>query len=96
VDDTGTINYGKFTAATIPLNKLERRELLIAAFQYFDKNGNGYITIDDLQQACTEHNMTDVLLEDIIREVDQDNVSHLNWFSLSREPYVNESLCTPI
>jgi hypothetical protein len=23
VDDTGSINYGKFTAATIPLNKLQ-------------------------------------------------------------------------
>jgi calcium-dependent protein kinase len=88
-----TINYGEFIAATIPLNKLERGELLLAAFQYLDKDGNGYITIDDLQQACEEHNMSGISLEDIedtIRNVDQDNVSHLNLFSLSREPYVNK------
>lgn len=47
----------------------------MAAFQYFDKDGSGYITVDELQQACIEHNITDVLYEDIIREVDQDNVS---------------------
>lgn len=75
VDNSGTIDYGEFVAATIHLNKLEREEHLMAAFQYFDKDGSGYITVDELQQACAEHNMTDVFLEDIIREVDQDNVS---------------------
>ncbi|XP_022878058.1 calcium-dependent protein kinase 4 [Olea europaea var. sylvestris] len=75
VDNSGTIDYGEFVAATIHLNKLEREEHLMAAFQYFDKDGSGYITIDELQQACVEHGMTDVLLEDVIREVDQDNVS---------------------
>ena len=74
VDNSGTIDYGEFVAATIHLNKLEREEHLVAAFQYFDKDGSGYITVDELQQACADHNMTDFLVEDIIREVDQDNV----------------------
>jgi calcium-dependent protein kinase len=78
VDNSGTIDYGEFIAATVHLNKLEREEHLVAAFRYFDKDGSGYITVDELQQACAEHNMTDVFLEDIIREVDQDNVSHLH------------------
>lgn len=78
MDNSGTIDYGEFIAATVHLNKLEREEHLIAAFQYFDKDGSGYITVDELQQACAEHNMTDVFLEDIIREVDQDNVSHIS------------------
>ena len=51
----------------------------MAAFQYFDKDGSDYITVDELQQACVEHNMTDVFLEDIIWEVDQDNVSLHTW-----------------
>lgn len=76
VDNSGTIDYGEFIAATVHLNKLEREEHLVAAFRYFDKDASGYITVDELQQACAEHNMTDVLLEDIIKEVDQDNVSH--------------------
>jgi calcium-dependent protein kinase len=99
VDYSGAIDYGEFIAATMHLKKLEREENLIAAFQYFDKDGSGYITVDELQQACTEHNMTVVYLEhieDIIRDVDQDNVSHLNLFLLIRELYVNKRLCTLI
>ncbi|KAL2332571.1 hypothetical protein Fmac_020152 [Flemingia macrophylla] len=79
VDKSGTIDYGEFIAATVHLNKLEREEHLIAAFQYFDKDGSGYITVDELQQACAEHNMTDVFLEDIIREVDQDNDGRIDY-----------------
>ena len=81
VDNSGTIDYGEFIAATIHLNKLEREEHLLAAFQYFDKDGSGYITVDELQQACVEHNMTDVFIEDIIKEVDQDNVSDGSFLS---------------
>ncbi|MFQ6630723.1 hypothetical protein Gotur_008578 [Gossypium turneri] len=75
----GFNDYGEFIAATVDLNKLEREEHLVAAFRYFDKDGSGYITVDELQQACAEHNMTDVLLEDIIREVDQDNDGRINY-----------------
>ncbi|KAH1263977.1 Calcium-dependent protein kinase 4 [Glycine max] len=79
VDKSGTIDYGEFIAATVHLNKLEREEHLIAAFQYFDKDGSGYITVDELQQACAEQNMTDAFLEDIIREVDQDNDGRIDY-----------------
>ncbi|XAR73076.1 Non-specific serine/threonine protein kinase [Bertholletia excelsa] len=79
VDNDGTIDYGEFIAATIPLNKIEREELVIAAFQYFDKDKSGYITVDELQQAFEEHNMTDVLLEDIIREADLDNDGRIDY-----------------
>ncbi|XP_073312466.1 calcium-dependent protein kinase 26 isoform X2 [Primulina huaijiensis] len=79
VDNSGTIDYGEFIAATIHLNKLEREEHLLGAFQYFDKDGSGYITVDELQQACIEHGMTDVFLEDIIKEVDQDNDGRIDY-----------------
>ncbi|CAI0426997.1 unnamed protein product [Linum tenue] len=79
VDNSGTIDYGEFIAATIHLNKLEREEHLVAAFRYFDKDGSGYITVDELQHACAEQNMTDVFIEDIIREVDQDNDGRIDY-----------------
>uniref|UniRef100_M4DMH2 EF-hand domain-containing protein n=1 Tax=Brassica campestris TaxID=3711 RepID=M4DMH2_BRACM len=79
VDNSGTIDYSEFIAATIHLNKLEREEHLVAAFQFFDKDGSGYITIDVLQQACVEHRMTDVFLEDIIKEVDQNNDGQIDY-----------------
>jgi hypothetical protein len=75
IDNSGTIDYIEFIAATLHLNKLEREEHLVAAFSYFDKDGSGYITVDELQQACKEHNMPDAFLDDVINEADQDNVS---------------------
>ncbi|CAH8320487.1 unnamed protein product [Eruca vesicaria subsp. sativa] len=34
---------------------------------------------DELQQACVEHSMTDVFLEDIIKEVDQNNDGKIDY-----------------
>ncbi|EPS61686.1 calcium dependent protein kinase 5, partial [Genlisea aurea] len=79
VDNNGTIDYGEFIAATIHLNKLEREEHLLAAFHYFDKDGSGYITVDELQQACAEHGMGDNFLDDVIKEVDQDNDGRIDY-----------------
>ncbi|KAJ6825289.1 calcium-dependent protein kinase 10-like isoform X1 [Iris pallida] len=73
VDNSGTIDYGEFIAATLHLNKIEREDHLFAAFSYFDKDGSGYITQDELQQACEEFGIEDAQLEEMIREVDQDN-----------------------
>lgn len=75
VDNSGTIDYGEFIAATLHMNKIEREDHLFAAFQYFDKDGSGYITADELQLACEEFGLGDVQLEEMIREVDEDNVS---------------------
>lgn len=75
IDNSGTIDYGEFIAATVHLNKLEREENLLSAFSFFDKDGSGYITIDELQQACQEMGLGDVHLDETIKEIDQDNVS---------------------
>jgi calcium-dependent protein kinase len=60
------------------INKIEREDHLFAAFSYFDKDGSGYITQEELQQACDEFGIKDVRLEEIIKEIDEDNVSGLN------------------
>jgi calcium-dependent protein kinase len=75
IDNSGTIDYIEFIAATLHLNKLEREEHLVAAFTYFDKDGSGYIIVDELQEACKEQNMPDAFLDNVIKEADQDNVS---------------------
>ena len=74
IDNSGTIDYGEFLAATVHLNKLEREENLLSAFSFFDKDGSGFITIDELQQACKEFGLNDFHLDEMIKEVDQDNV----------------------
>lgn len=60
------------------MNKIEREDNLFAAFSYFDKDGSGYITQEELEQACDEFGIKDVHLEEIIKEIDEDNVSI--WF----------------
>ncbi|XP_010558242.1 PREDICTED: calcium-dependent protein kinase 1-like isoform X2 [Tarenaya hassleriana] len=73
VDNSGTIDYKEFIAATLHLNKIEREDHLFAAFSYFDKDGSGYITADELQQACEEFGVEDFRIEEMMRDVDQDN-----------------------
>ncbi|KAI0498736.1 hypothetical protein KFK09_019628 [Dendrobium nobile] len=79
VDNSGTIDYGEFIAATVHLNKINREDHLFAAFSYFDKDGSGYITRDELQQACEEFGMEDLRLEEVIKEVDQDNDGRIDY-----------------
>lgn len=79
VDNSGTIDYGEFIAATLHMNKIEREDHLFAAFQYFDKDGSGYITADELQLACEEFGLGDVQLEEMIREVDEDNDGRIDY-----------------
>lgn len=76
------MDYGEFIAAMLHLNKIQREDHLFAAFNYFDKDGSGYITPDELQAACEQFGLQDVHLEDIIREVDQDNVKNFLLWSL--------------
>jgi hypothetical protein len=61
----------------VHLNKLEREENLVSAFSFFDKDSSGYITIDELQQACKEFGLSELHLDEMIKEIDQDNVSPL-------------------
>ncbi|KAL1330344.1 hypothetical protein HN51_047575 [Arachis hypogaea] len=79
IDNSGTIDYGEFIAATLHLNKIEREDHLFAAFTYFDKDGSGYITQDELQQACDEFGIEDARLEEIIKEIDQDNDGRIDY-----------------
>ncbi|XP_078430817.1 calcium-dependent protein kinase 10-like [Wolffia australiana] len=79
IDNSGTIDYGEFIAATLHLNKVEREDHLYAAFQYFDKDGSGFITLDEIQQACEEFGIEDMKLEDVIRDVDQDNDGRIDY-----------------
>lgn len=80
IDNSGTIDYGEFIAAMLHLNKVQKEDHLFAAFNYFDKDGSGYITKDELQQACQQFGLQEDHLDDIIREADKDNVMDLNIF----------------
>ncbi|KAK4380678.1 hypothetical protein RND71_002540 [Anisodus tanguticus] len=73
IDNSGTIDYGEFIAAMLHLNKIHKEDHMYAAFSYFDQDGSGYITKDELQQACEKFGMSNIPIEELMREVDQDN-----------------------
>ncbi|XP_044510463.1 calcium-dependent protein kinase 20-like [Mangifera indica] len=79
IDNSGTMDYKEFTAAMLHLNKIQREDHLFAAFSYFDKDGSGYITLDELQQACQQFGIDSTHLEEIISEVDQDNDGRIDY-----------------
>ncbi|KAL5704190.1 non-specific serine/threonine protein kinase [Ranunculus cassubicifolius] len=79
IDNNGSLDYGEFLAATVHLNKLEREENLVSAFSFFDKDGSGYITVDELQQACRDFGLSEVHLDDMVKEIDQDNDGQIDY-----------------
>ncbi|TMW83957.1 hypothetical protein EJD97_000360 [Solanum chilense] len=78
-DNSGTIDYGEFMAAMLHLNKIQKEDHMYAAFSYFDQDGSGYITKDELQQACEKFGMSNIPIEELMREVDQDNDGRIDY-----------------
>ncbi|XP_042045900.1 calcium-dependent protein kinase 26-like isoform X2 [Salvia splendens] len=79
IDNNGAIDYGEFIAATLHMNKIDKDDHLIRAFSYFDKDGSGYITQDELQRACEDFGIQDIKLDEIIQEADQDNDGRIDY-----------------
>ncbi|KAK4275457.1 hypothetical protein QN277_018537 [Acacia crassicarpa] len=80
VDGNGTIDYIEFITATMHRHRLERDEHLNKAFQYFDKDHSGFITVDELETAMKEYGMGDEgTIKEIISEVDTDNDGRINY-----------------
>lgn len=59
------------------LNKVQKEDNLHSAFSYFDIDGSGYITLDELQEVCTKLGIETSHLDEVIREADQNNVIDL-------------------
>lgn len=74
VDGNGILDYGEFVAITIHLQKMENDEHLRKAFMFFDKNGSGFIEIDELREALRDNtgHIDPEVLNDIVKEVDAD------------------------
>ncbi|CAL0319937.1 unnamed protein product [Lupinus luteus] len=81
VDGDGVLDYGEFVAVTLHLQKIENDEHIHKAFKFFDKDGSGYIELDELQDALTvESGETDVdVLIDIMRDVDTDKDGRISY-----------------
>ncbi|KAL8171834.1 hypothetical protein V2J09_023638 [Rumex salicifolius] len=79
VDENGILDYSEFVAATLHLHKLEMEENLAQAFAYFDRDESGYITIDELRQACMDFGMNQLHLEEMMKEIDQNDDGQIDY-----------------
>ncbi|WZZ49950.1 hypothetical protein YC2023_050057 [Brassica napus] len=71
VDGNGRMDLYEYISATTETNVLVTDENLHKAFQYFDKDGSGYITKNNLKHVVGD----EANAKDIISEVDTDNVN---------------------
>ncbi|XP_042507741.1 calcium-dependent protein kinase 29-like [Macadamia integrifolia] len=80
VDKDGTIDYLEFITATMQRHRLEQEENLFKAFQYFDRDGSGFITRDELKHAMTQYGMGDeASIDEVIDDVDTDKDGRINY-----------------
>ncbi|CAI9779213.1 unnamed protein product [Fraxinus pennsylvanica] len=77
----GTMDYGEFLAISLHLQRMANDEHLHKAFSYFDKDGNGYIEPDELQDALMEDGVDDSanVAKDIFQEVDIDKDGRISY-----------------
>ncbi|XP_022975823.1 calcium-dependent protein kinase 29 [Cucurbita maxima] len=80
VDKNGTIDYGEFITATMHRHRLDKEENIYNAFRFFDRDGSGFITRDELRQAMTQYGMGDEdTIDEIINDVDIDGDGKINY-----------------
>lgn len=78
----GALDYGEFLAVSLHLQRMANDEHLRRAFLFFDKDGDGFIEPEELQEALAEDGAVDIteVVKDILQEVDTDKVEvHLHF-----------------
>jgi len=70
-NNSGTIDYTEFVIATINRQNMLKKEKLEALFHLIDKDGNGYLTIEELKDFFTpSQSVEEGVWNDVISEVD--------------------------
>jgi len=77
MDNNGYIGYEEFVRAAVSKEYFVKDNVLRYAFRYFDKDGSGEITFDEIKQlfsqSIPDKNKLDETLRKIISEVDDNN-----------------------
>jgi calcium-dependent protein kinase len=50
-DGNGTLDCGEFVTVSLHLRKMTNDDYLAAAFRHFDKDGSGFIELDEIRDA---------------------------------------------
>lgn len=79
VDQSGTIDYTEFLAATLAEQADIQQERINEAFRLFDVDGKGYITPENLRQALGVTESMKDYVDSLIREADADNDGRISY-----------------
>ncbi|XP_070538783.1 calmodulin-like isoform X2 [Ptychodera flava] len=78
----GSIEFDEFLLLMAKkIKEQDEDEDLVEAFQVFDRDGNGFISAQELRHVMHKlgENMTDQEVEDMIREADTDGDGQINY-----------------
>ena len=79
MDENGTIDYMEFIAATLNASQVEREQNMMKAFQTFDKDDSGFISIDEIKEAATEWGMDGSDMEKFLKEADLNGDGEIDY-----------------
>ncbi|KAL0419563.1 UNVERIFIED_CONTAM: Calcium-dependent protein kinase [Sesamum radiatum] len=81
VDGDGSLNYGEFVVVSVHLRKMANDEHLHRAFAFFDKDGSGFIEIDELRDALNDEDNanTEEVINAIMQDVDTDKDGRISY-----------------
>lgn len=79
------MDYGEFVAISVHLRKMANEEHLKKAFDFFDRNQNGYIEIEELREALDDEIETnsEEVINAIMQDVDTDKDGRISYDEFS-------------
>ena len=80
MDKNGYVDYSEFLTAAVNKNKLLSKTNLETAYELFDVDKNGTVTVNELQQVFDfSHSKDQKLWKEIMEEVDTDKDNNISF-----------------
>merc|ERR1712050_243967 len=83
LDGSGSIDYSEFLAAALEEKDYLREDACWNAFSFFDRDGDGRISLEELRQVLSSHNLQQEVgqarLELALREVDRNGDGEIDF-----------------
>ena len=80
-DQSGSIDYEEFIGATIHVSKLEKHSNMVRAFEFFDKNGDGFINAEEIEEGLKSSNQAirKEEVDEIMAQGDKNGDGYVNY-----------------
>ena len=93
-DGNGYIDFTEFMKASLDRTKHLCLDNLKTAFETFDQDGNGTISLDELKFTLQSDQESDFELRELIREVDLDGDGEISWKEFATAFQPTATACT--